>query len=427
LYKENIYFTIEPYVYISIKKNRAFLYNILNQKIIESDYPSIINVIKKLKRGNQLQVIKLNWDQVKKEREVFQFLKKARNYFMGDLIHSPKAFTKPVQLIPMSGLQEDEDEKKRHFSFAKRGKIYLREITLFINASCDLDCNICRHAYKQVPCCFKTRSTPQELDLEIIKKILKETDTGFLTKINICGGNILKYKKYSELVDLLEKSNITKALYIHYLNLTSSAAGFNIPDHQSFLLNILVTFPVKQETFKEILFQLKNKNLNFKVVFITQTERELFQAQDILKRFRIDQFSFSPYYNGKNITFFKKYVYVKKKNLLRSKPSIKDILARKVVNHNYFGHLVIQNSGDVYASTNDNKPMGNISSDSIGQFVCKELQKKNRWLKTRDRVKPCRDCHYQLLCPSISNYEYAIGKNNLCTIYRENKHETRKQ
>lgn len=414
--KENIYFTIEPYVYISIKKRSVFLYNTLNQKIIENDYPSIINLIKKLKRGNQLQVVKLNWEQVKKEREVFQFLKKTRSYFMGDIIHGPKGTTKPVQLVPMSGLQEDEDEKNRNFSFAKKGKIYLREITLFINASCDLDCNICRHAYRQVPCCFKTRFTLQELDLEIIKKILKETDTGFLTRINISGGNILKYKKYSELIDLLENSNISKVLYIHYLNLAESAAGFNIPDHQSFFLNILVTFPVKQEKLKNLLFQLKNKNINFKVVFIAQSEIELIQAQDILKRFRVDQFSFSPYYNGKNITFFKKYVYVKKKNLLHSKPSIKDIFARKVVNHNYFGHLVILNNGDVYASINDNRPVGNISGDSIGQLVCKELQKKNRWLKTRDKVKPCRDCHYQLLCPSISNYEYAIGKNNLCTI-----------
>jgi pseudo-rSAM protein len=161
---------------------------------------------------------------------------------------------------------------------------------------------------------------------------------------------------------------------------------------------------------------LESKNLNFKAGFIAQSEKELIQAQDIIRRFRIDQFSLSPYYNGKNITFFKKYVYVKKKNMLHSKPSIKDILARKVVNHNYFGHLVIQNNGGVYASINDNKALGNISSDSIGQLVCKELQKKNRWLKTRDRVKPCRDCHYQLLCPSISNYEYAMGKNNLCNI-----------
>jgi pseudo-rSAM protein len=414
--KENIYFTIEPYVYISIKKRGVFLYNTLNQNIIESDNPLIINLIKKLKWGNHLQVVKLNWEQVKKEREVFQFLKQARNYFMGDIIHGSGGATKPVQLIPMSGLQEDEDEKNRHFSFTKRGKIYLREITLFINASCDIDCSICHNAYKQFICCHQSRAIPQELKLENIKKILEETDTGFLTRINISGGNILTYNKCTELIDLLKKSKPTKALYIHYLNLAESAAGFNIPVHQSFLLNILVTFPVNQEKLKNLLFRLESKNLNFKAGFIAQSEKELIQAQDIIRRFRIDQFSLSPYYNGKNITFFKKYVYVKKKNMLHSKPSIKDILARKVVNHNYFGHLVIQNNGGVYASINDNKALGNISSDSIGQLVCKELQKKNRWLKTRDRVKPCRDCHYQLLCPSISNYEYAMGKNNLCNI-----------
>jgi pseudo-rSAM protein len=394
---------------------------------MESGYPSIIDLIKKLKWGNRLQVVKLDWEQVKKERDLFLFLKKARNYFMGDLVHLPKGTTKPVQLVPMIGLQKNKDKNNRDFSFAKKGKTYLRELTLFIDASCDLNCIMCHDAYKQFPCCHRSRSMPQELDIEAIKKILKETGTGFLTRINISGGNVLIYKKFTELIDLLKKSKPTKALYIHYLNLAGSTAGFNIPDHPSFFLNILVTFPVKQEKLKHLLFRLENKNPGFKIVFIAQSEKEFIQAQDILQRFRIDRFSFSPYYNGRNITLFKKYVYVKKKNLLRSKPSIKDILSRKVINHNYFGHLVIRNNGDVYASINDSKPLGNISGDSIGQCVCKELQQKNRWLKTRDRVKPCRDCHYRLLCPSISNYEYAIGKNNLCTIYRENKHETGKQ
>ena len=335
---------------------------------------------------------------------------------MGEIIHGREGAAKPVQLVPMIGLPKD--------SFAERGKTYLGEITLFINGSCDKDCDVCNIAYKQVPCCVRPPSNPLELDLEEIKKILEETDTGPLTRININGGNILRYKRLPELIDLLQKSCAGKTLTIHYLNLAGSVAGFNLPKHSSFILNIPVTFPVKREKLKNTLSQLEKNNFNYKLAFILRGAKELVQAQDIVKGSRVERYSFYPCYNGGNTGFFKKYVYVKKKNLLNSKPSIKDILARKVVNHNYFGHLIIQNNGNVYASINDKKPLGNISGDSIGQLVCREMQRKNRWLKTRDKVKPCRDCHYRLLCPSISNYEYAIGKNNLCTLFKENKHET---
>jgi pseudo-rSAM protein len=421
LNKEKTYFTVEPYVYISIKKQGVFLYNTLNQKIIQSDYPPVVNLVKRLNRGNRLQVIQLNWGQAKKDPPLFRFLEKARAYLMGDLIHRPADALKPVQLVPMTGLLKDEADTKPGFSFAKEGMTYLGELTFFINASCDLGCGMCRDAYKQFPCCRQTRSNPRELDIDSIKKILKETDTGFLTRIHISGGDILKYKKYTELLDLLKKNKAAKSLYIHYLNLARQIAGFNVPD-PSFVLNVLVSFPVDPEKFKNLLHRLENKNLNYKAVFIAQSEHELMQAQDILSRFSIDRFSFSPYYNGRNLGFFKKYVYIRKNNLLNAKPSIKDIHARKAVNHNCFGHLVILNNGRVYANLNA-RPLGNIHDHSIRQLVYKELRKKNQWLKTRDTVKPCRDCHYRLLCPSISNYEYAVGKNNLCTIYKENKHE----
>lgn len=418
--KETTYFTIEPYVYISVKKQGVFLYNTLNQKIIESDAPPVVNLVKRLIKGNRLRVIKLNRDRVKKDKRVVQFLDKARKYFMGDWLHGPADGVKPVQLVPMVGLHKEEPaegKKKRDFSFAKRGQTYLGRLTLFINASCDLDCGMCRNAYRQFICCRQTRSTPRELDLEVIKKTLTEAGADALTGIDICGGDILKYKNFTGLMELLKNYTPTKNLYIHYLNLTGRIDGLTLPD-PSFVLNIPVNFPVDRVKLESLLRRLENHNLNVKLLFIPQSEDELMLTRDILSTSGMNPFSISPYYNGGNLHFFKKYVYIKKKNLLNSKPSIKDILARTVINHTWFGHLVILNNGSVYSNLNG-RPLGNIHGDSIGRLLFKELRKRNHWLKTRETVQPCRDCHYRLLCPSISNYEYAVGKHNLCTILQQ--------
>jgi hypothetical protein len=40
----------------------------------------------------------------------------------------------------------------------------------------------------------------------------------------------------------------------------------------------------------------------------------------------------------------------------------------------------------------------------------------NAWLRIRGNEKPCNQCVNRDLCPSISNYELVIGKNNLCNI-----------
>ena len=44
------------------------------------------------------------------------------------------------------------------------------------------------------------------------------------------------------------------------------------------------------------------------------------------------------------------------------------------------------------------------------------MDKGKSWWKLRTNIKPCNNCLYNLLCPPISNYEYVIGKYNLCNI-----------
>lgn len=412
------YLTLEPFVHASVNKNSVFLYNTLNTGVLESDSPPVINLVKKLRQGDKMQVIKFDPGQIKRNSDIRQFIKKAGQRFMVDLIPGQKGENKPVQFFPITGLMREPGKQKPSvYRFARQGIIYLKELNIFINGTCELDCRICDQAYRQFPCCHKSFNDLLAIDLESIKNILGESVS--LGKVNIMGGNILKHPEFPALLEYLKETDTAKNLYIHYLNLAAAAFDLDIFSHPAIFLNILVPFPVLQMKLKKILTLLEEKNLNYRVGFVVQTENELIEAQEIAENFSIKQFSFSPFYNGRNITFFKKYVYVKKKAILEAKPSIKEIFSRMVINRNYFGKLAILSSGDIHANVNE-KSLGSIKKrDSLRSVIYRELQKGKSWLQTRDKVKPCRECHYRFLCPSISNYDYAVGKHNLCTIRKE--------
>ncbi len=52
----------------------------------------------------------------------------------------------------------------------------------------------------------------------------------------------------------------------------------------------------------------------------------------------------------------------------------------------------------------------------------KEMYRGKSWRRIRKKVEPCKKCTFEALCPPLSNYEYALGANNLCHI-REEKDE----
>jgi pseudo-rSAM protein len=49
------------------------------------------------------------------------------------------------------------------------------------------------------------------------------------------------------------------------------------------------------------------------------------------------------------------------------------------------------------------------------EIVHKEIDNGKSWFRIRNQA-PCNDCVYQWLCPSPSDYEIAIGRQNLCHI-----------
>lgn len=417
---EAVYVTVEPYVYISTDNNSVFLYNTLNKKILESDSSAVIRLVNRLQRAKIPGIIKLS-RHLGNHTNIRRFIEKGKQKFMVDLITVQDGGRKPVQFSPVISLQKDVEPKGSVYRFAGHGMNYLKNLSIFVNGRCDLDCGICRSAYRQFACCRRTAAPHRELAVESLTHLLQEVPH---VDINILGGNIFKYSKFTALIELLKETKTAKSLYVHYSNLAQPAVDLNLLKHPLISLNVLIPFPLLQEELQNNLLLLKKKDIRFKPFFIVQSEKELIRSQQIAAVFHLEQFSFFPYYNGRNKTFFKKNIYIKKKNLLAAKPTIKEIFSRKVINRNYFGKLTVMTDGDVYANLNE-KSIGNIETGPIRGLLYKELSGGRSWLRTRDKVTPCRECHYCFLCPSISNYDYAAGQYNLCTIWKEKKHETR--
>jgi pseudo-rSAM protein len=108
-------------------------------------------------------------------------------------------------------------------------------------------------------------------------------------------------------------------------------------------------------------------------------------------------------------------VFVDKEDLQEAKPTCREIYARQLVNPLHFGTLTVLSNGHIHANINVSR-LGILNHDSIYEVVYKEMYRGNSWRRIRKRVEPCKRCTFEALCPPLSNYEYAFGRNNLCHI-----------
>lgn len=120
-------------------------------------------------------------------------------------------------------------------------------------------------------------------------------------------------------------------------------------------------------------------------------------------------------YTGNNKRYFKENVFVRAEEIFTNKPTLRAICANAVVNRLAFGRLFVSSSGDLYASPSA-KPLGNIAECSVGEAAARELAGGQVWKRTRGQVEPCCDCVFQHLCPPLTGYEEALGRNDLCHI-----------
>jgi pseudo-rSAM protein len=232
--------------------------------------------------------------------------------------------------------------------------------------------------------------------------------------VNITGGNIFDYSRFSDLLKRLGTFPGRKKYHAIYADAVDNMDILSSIEEKDSQINLLVPLPVIESKFASAArFAGANPHTGF--TFVIADARAMKECERIVTAFQLGNVSVKPYYNGKNLDFFKDVVFIDKQNILSANPSQKEILARMAVNVNDFGKLMVMSAGDIYANVNAPK-IGNIEKQTIHESIYKELYRGKSWLKVRPHFAPCKGCLYNLLCPSLSNYEYILGRNNLCNI-----------
>lgn len=423
-YKKEFWFYIEPYVYITKKKEFTLFYNgYTNEQYIikNSEYSSLVSEI--IDNENNLRVIKLTENDLN-DLKIGKFVSSIREKYMGDLLDTAYIKTKPVQNIQKPMVKHNINILKEYqkYSIGESNILeYINEISLYINNECCLKCNHCDNGFKQFLCCTKNHDGVDnniELSLEKITELLKIYKNTSLTNLNILGGNILNYSVLTDLIATLNKLNIEINYYVHHQNLINfnkhKLAQFN-DEKKHNRIKILIDNKFDEAEFINLNNSLHECSIKHEYIFIVQSEEDFNIFSGLIEKFSLVKYNFKPYYNGSNIIFFEKNVYLDYDQLNNIKLSIKEIIANHELNKINFGRLIIFPNGKVYANSNA-ESLGNIDHDDIIDIVYKELYEGRNWLLPRKKKAPCNQCIYETICPPISNYEYAIGKHNLCHI-----------
>lgn len=239
-YKEittDYWFTIEPYVFISIVNNSLLLYNTLDGKTIESDKADVIELLGEILKKENCGVTLLK-KEVYKHDDINAFVCELREKFMGDVIDVSLSKGKPVQLLPFFNLSNKHElYKKMNFSPRKNILENLSEISIYVDCKTD-EANLI----------YFFKSLPDRLIINIISDM-----------------NILV--NYSELLSFFYRYSSSKNIICSYDTILPLPSIFK----NIFSYRVSVDFPIDIDKWNDSKQTLLNQALSFEYVFDVST------------------------------------------------------------------------------------------------------------------------------------------------------------
>jgi pseudo-rSAM protein len=414
------WFYIEPYVFATIKRNdHVLLYNTHNGDFLEyKNQPLISRLVKKILAHDNLSVVKLTAASFAKP-VVSEFVRQVRDKFLGDLLEVKRFPQKPVQMVPFLNIEKDVAKFKVDAPdrVGEDLMTYLSEISIHLTNECRLGCRDCSTAYLQIPHCTKKIGSPiRHLSLSKIEDVFQEATGTSLFRLNFLGGNVLLYPYLDGLLELLERIKAVKSFYIHYQNIDSRDRKLEALRRLrgGAEIVVLVDFPLNRRVFDDAVEYLSQLGVDTTFCFRVKDEGEV-EAVESLEFGGANGTLLLPYFDGTNLDFFERNVFLSEEIILGVKPTFRDIFSRQAINGNNFGKLTVFPNGRVYSNVNV-PSLGNINRHSLYEIVYKELLQGRSWRLSRCHIKPCNRCIFEALCPPISNYEMVLGRNNLCDI-----------
>lgn len=374
------WFTIEPYVFISVKERSVLLYNTLDKATIISEKDEIVELLHETLKAENCGVVLLTKERYL-QKDIKDFINELREKYMGDIIDVTLSKGKPVQLLPYFDFPNKLDIYKKHnFSPLKNILHNLTEIDIHVDRSLDVT--------KMISFLM---TIPESITISIV-------------------GNISEVVSYNELLYILDQYKGPKSISCSYKNIIPQYLAFN----NNFSYKISICFPIDMKLWNKTRQILLDKTCQIEYVFEVKSEDDCFQAEEMVEQYQIEHYQMKPVYTEDNICFFEENVFLTQEDILSTSMSIKDFFTRQAMNLYEFGKIAIMPNGDAYANLHQ-PVLGNIYTESINEIVYNEVEFGKSWFRIRDQ-KPCSECIFQWLCPSPSNYEIEIGRPNLCHI-----------
>jgi len=411
--------TIEPYCLVSVKEDKALIYNTFSKEKVFSNSSIVIKLLEEIIIPENGMTTLLT-DSTLDSKDVKVFVTKIKDSFMGDVLEIKDVNKKPFQLLPKPFFEKDIDKIKSDselgYYFSNELMNYFSDVSIYINNACTINCTICNFAYLQTSFCTKNHEKESELDSKYLFPFLQKIIDLKSVNIHILGGDISLYSEKHKLIDILSKNIAKTILHSHYANFEALINDQRIRDNQisniSFML--LVDYPIVSEKLNKALSLISKLNIDYSVKFLLTSNSDFENADSFVKQYSIQNYELVPYFNGVNQEFITNNVFLDTNDLDNISVGMREILANMAINTLDYGKLSINHHGIVYANNNF-ESIGNIYNNSLFQIIYKELSKGKSWRRIRNSM-PCNDCLYQYLCPSPSNLELAIDKNTICNL-----------
>lgn len=407
----NYWLYLEPYTFLFNNEKEVVFYNTINGSYLHYSLNSpiikyIVEELDKLENGYGVRLTE------KEVSAISQFLDNVKESFSGDIISIDKTSSLPFIFKPISRIMEERLKNKDILEVdvleSQGSEIMqsLNEVTLFLGKNDGPHNAFAIYPYHTQfihSLLFDVAVSLEKGDYLQIIDCLKAVGIG---KLNLVINSMNSRSLLCELYPYLNQSDFKICIYWDY------------EDIHFDMTNLFSSFPyythvVNIHSFNRVdLIQMEIDALNsFNVIWnvIVSTENDLLSIKKIE-----DYVNIVPYYNGDNEEFFKEYIYNDLESILEYPIDKQTIFRRQTINENFFGKLFILPNGEVHANMNC-ASLGNIKEMALSEIVYKEMTQSTAWFKLREDGR-CKQCVNKYLCPSVSDYELAMQKNDLCHV-----------
>jgi len=356
------------------------------------------------------------------EPVIKDFIRIVREEQIGDIVDVDYSNMRPFLLKPRREKINVDKRiyKKKIESTQKKVISHVSELTIYLNDECYQQCVECQQFFKQGVWCrknnFAKKKNQNLLNKNVISNLFKDMKGWGINCVNITGGNVLLYPYLEEMLYLIRGIPSAKRICVHYMNIEGNEKKLEIIKSANCSIHLLVHFPLQLERLKKTMTLLSKSGIPFQPRVFIKSDGEYLLMQKIFAGIDTMPPCFLPFYDGNNLAFFQENIFVGLEDIEEKKPTKKLIEGNNNINMDNYGKLTILQDGAVRANIWD-PPLGYLDKGSIYDYVHKELCEGRSWYRLRKNVTPCRGCLFKLLCPPLSNYNRAIGKNNLCHIW----------